>query len=154
MLSPATERARIVAYLRRFGIGPEATSIRASGNGILFRFPDPNRARRILRDRRRFRQGPLGVLHSAQVGGLDTEYRSCRKGAEYSLHVVVGRTGVAFADLDRYNPYQNAKGLILHGALELAPHLFRTLWELARRGFRRISLEPGIEPGRLRENGY
>jgi hypothetical protein len=154
MLSPATERARIVAYLRRFGIGPEATSIRASGNGILFRFPDPNRARRILRDRRRFREGPLGVLHSAQVGGLDTEYRSCRKSGEYSLHVVVGRTGLAFADLDRYNPYQNAKGLILHGALELAPHLFRTLWELARRGFRKWPVATADTGAPARNNGY
>ncbi len=126
MLAPA-ERARIVAALRRFGIGPETSTVRASGNGIVFRFPDPRRARRILHDRRRFRQGPLGILHSAQVGGLDTEFRSFRRRGELSLHVVLGRSGLVFADLDRYNPYQNASGLLLHGLFELAPHLFRAL---------------------------
>ena len=137
MLAPA-ERARIVAALRHFGIGPEVSTVRASGNGILFRFPDPRRARRILRDRGRFRQGPLGILHSAQVGGLDTEFRSFRRRGELSLHVVLGRSGLVFADLDRYNPYQNASGLLCHGLFELAPHLFRIL----RRRFK-FSLDPG-----------
>jgi hypothetical protein len=135
MLAPAAERARIVAALRHFRIGPDPASVRASGNGIVFRFPDPHRARRILRDRRRFRQGPLGILHSAQVGGLDTEFRSCRKGRERSLHVVLGRTGIAYADLDRYNPYQNVSGLFLHGFVELVPHLFRTFARVARLNF-------------------
>jgi hypothetical protein len=139
MLAPA-ERARIIAALRKFGIAPDPATVRGSGNGIVFRFPDPCRARRILRDRRRFRQGPLGILHSAQVGGLDTEFRSCRRGRELSLHVVLGRSGLAFADLDRFNPYQNASGLILHGVLELAPHLFRTLLRFTRLNF---SLDPG-----------
>jgi hypothetical protein len=139
MLAPEAEGVRIETALRRFGIAPEPASIRASGNGIVFRFPDAAAARRILRDRRRFRQGPLGILHGAQVGGLDTEFRSCRRGSEYSLHVVLGRSGMVYADLDRYNPYQNATGLLLHGLLELAPHLMRTV--LRRR--RHFSLDPG-----------
>jgi hypothetical protein len=147
MLAPEAERVRIEAALQRFGIGPEPTSIRASGNGIVFRFPDPAAARQILRDRRRFRQGPLGILHGAQVGGLETEFRSCRKGPEYSLHIVLGRTGMVYADLDRFNPYQNATGLLLHGLLELAPHLMRTVVSfstgVARRRRRHFSLDPG-----------
>jgi hypothetical protein len=147
MVAPAAERARIEAALRRFGIAPEPVSIRASGNGIVFRFPDPTAARDVLRDRGRFRQGPLGILHGAQVEGLDTEFRSCRKGPEYSLHVVLGRTGLVYADLDRFNPYQNATGLLLHGLLELAPHLVRTVLSfstgVARRRRRHFSLDPG-----------
>jgi hypothetical protein len=147
MLAPEVERVRIEAALRRFGIAPEQSSIRVSGNGIVFRFPDPAAALYILRDRRRFRQGPLGILHGAQVGGLDTEFRSCRKGPEYSLHVVLGRTGLVYADLDRFNPYQNAAGLLAHGFLELAPHLLRTALRfsgrMARRRRRHFSLDPG-----------
>ena len=137
MLVAPAERVRIEGALRRFGIGPDPTSIRASGNGIVFRFRSPAGARRLLRDRRRFRQGPMGILHGAQVGGLDTEFRSCRKGSEYSLHVVLGRTGLVFADLDRYNPYQNLAGLVMHGVVELAPHLIRTLLSYPARVVRR-----------------
>lgn len=88
-----------------------------------------------------FRQGPLGVLHGKQVGGLDTEFRSKRTGPEYSLHVVLGRGGLVFADLDRFNPYQNPTSLVLHGALELIPHLAKKIvsFSSVRRAFRRVS---------------
>jgi hypothetical protein len=36
-----------------------------------------------------------------------TEYRSYRKQRPYSLHVVIGKTGKIFADLDRFNPYRS-----------------------------------------------
>ena len=140
------DRARIVAALKKFGIAPEPASIGLSGEGIVFRFADPSRARRVLRDRRRFRQGPLGILHAAQVGGLETEFRSFRRGNDRSLHVVVGRSGLVFADLDRFNPYQNASSLVLHGVLELAPHLFRSFLRIARRGPFKPALAPAVAP--------
>jgi hypothetical protein len=135
----SVERVRIESALRRFGIAPDPASVRVSGNGIVFRFPDPAHARRVLRNRRRFRQGPLGILHAAQVGGLVTEFRSYRRGSEHSLHVVLGRTGLAFADLDRFNPYQSVAGLVLHGLVELAPHLVRTLLAMPSRVVRRVT---------------
>lgn len=44
----------------------------------------------------------------------------------YSLHVVIAKTDTIFAHLDRFNPYQNLRHLILHGVVEVAPH-FRLL---------------------------
>jgi hypothetical protein len=38
--------------------------------------------------------------------------------------VVLGKRGV-FADLDRFNPYQNPWDLLKHGFLELMPYLLR-----------------------------
>jgi hypothetical protein len=140
----------IQAALHTFAIPPAPLSVRKAGNGILFRFAEPRQARKVLQDRGLFRQGPLGVLHGRQVGGLDTEFRSKRSGPEYSLHVVLGRGGLVFADLDRFNPYQNATSLVLHGALELFPHLARRLvgfWD-PRRAFRRpVRVNPSLNQG-------
>jgi hypothetical protein len=133
------DRRHIEIALHAFAIPPAPKSVRQDGNGILFRFADPASARRLLENRRFFRQGPLGVLHGKQVGGLDTEFRSTRTGPEYSLHVVLGRGGIVFADLDRHNPYQNPTSLVLHGALELLPHLAKRLVAFCdvRKAFRR-----------------
>jgi len=116
-----------LAALRQFGVVPVPDSVRASGAGITFAFAYPRDARQILGDGTLFGQGRLGILHSRVVGGVLTEYRSYRTGEEYSLHVVIGKKGGAFADLDRFNPYQSAASLFLHGVLELAPHLARRL---------------------------
>src|SRR3954451_3495231 len=123
MPGDSLDRPAIEAALLAFTMHPAPLTVRQSGNGILFRFADPRHARGILENRRLFRQGPLGVLHSKQVGGLETEFRSNRKGPEFSLHIVVGRGGLIFADLDRFNPYQDLASLVLHGTLELFPHL-------------------------------
>ena len=110
-----------------FGILPEPTSIQNVGAGMTFRFATPPLALQKLEDRSLFAQGPLGVLHGAQVGGLATEYRSYRNGRRFSLHVVLGKGGLAYAELDRFNPYQGATGLLLHGVLELFPYLVKRL---------------------------
>jgi hypothetical protein len=116
------QNATVVA-LRRYGVLPVAASVHGSGSGITFQFADPDGAMHILRQRGLFAQGPLGILHSKVLGGVVTEYRSYRKQRPYSLHVVIGKTGKVFADLDRFNPYQNLRQLIMHGVLEVAPHL-------------------------------
>jgi hypothetical protein len=124
------QNATVVA-LRRYDVLPEADSVRGSGSGITFHFADPGGALNILRQRGLFAQGPLGILHSKVLGGVVTEFRSYRKQRPYSLHVVIGKTGRIFADLDRFNPYQNISQLILHGLVEVAPHLL--LLALGRR---------------------
>src|ERR1017187_7028404 len=116
-----------VAALMQFGVVPMPDSIRASGPGITFAFAHPSHARQVLGDRAVFGQGRLGILHSRAVGGVLTEYRSYRTSEAPSLHVVIGKRGDAFADLDRFNPYQSPASLFLHGVLELAPHLARRL---------------------------
>lgn len=120
-------QSETLAALTQFGVVPMADSIRASGAGITFDFACPNEARQILGDRSIFGQGRLGILHSRVVGGVLTEYRSYRTGEAHSLHVVIGKKGTAFADLDRFNPYQSTASMLLHGVLELAPHLARRL---------------------------
>jgi hypothetical protein len=107
-----------------FGAGPKPGSIRGFGNGITFQFADAAGALDSFRNRGRFAQGPLGILHGRAVGGVLTEYRSYRRGEPHSLHVVIGKARV-FADLDRFNPYQHPADLIRHGFLELMPHLLR-----------------------------
>jgi len=123
----------IPALSRSFGIHPQAGSIRKAGQGITFRFDQPEKARKILYDRSLFAQGQLCVLHHDEVGGALTEFRSYRNGSGYSLHVVIGQNGGAFADLDRFNPYQSADQMVLHGVLELLPHLTRRFLKKARR---------------------
>jgi len=115
---------RTVAALECFGVDPLPDSVRGSGNGITFSFADREEALQALRNRMRFARGPLGILHSRVVGGVVTEFRSYRRDQRHSLHVVVGKRGI-FADLDRFNPYQNPLDLLKHGFLELAPHLLR-----------------------------
>jgi hypothetical protein len=115
----------IPALLRSFGIHTEAGSIRKAGQGITFQFDQPEKAREILCDRSLFAQGQLCLLHHNEVGGALTEFRSYRNGSGYSLHVVIDQNGGAFADLDRFNPYQSADQMVLHGVLELLPHLTR-----------------------------
>jgi len=114
-----------VAALKYFRARPAPGSIRASGGGITFDFADAAEALGALRDRDIFARGPLGILHSRAVGGVLTEYRSYRRGEASSLHIVIGKKGRAFADLDRFNPYQNPLELLKHGLLELMPHLLR-----------------------------
>ena len=112
-----------VVALRTYGVLPVTESLRGSGSGIVFEFAHPVDAMAVLRQRGLFAQGPLGILHSKVLGGVVTEYRSYRKVRPYSLHVVIGKTGKVFADLDRFNPYQNIRHLIMHGVVEVAPHL-------------------------------
>jgi hypothetical protein len=33
-----------------------------------------------------------------------------RNGTRFSLHVVLGRSGLVYAEIDRFNPYQGATG--------------------------------------------
>ena len=127
MLPLTRSQSDALATLAQFGVVPAADSIRGSGAGITFAFASPREASQVLGDRTLFGQGRLGILHSRVVGGVVTEYRSYRTGEAYSLHVVIGKRGRAFADLDRFNPYQSAASLVLHGVLELAPHLARRL---------------------------
>jgi len=114
-----------VVALRAYGVLPASESLRGSGSGIVFQFANPVEAMNVLRQRGLFAQGPLGILHSKVLGGVVTEYRSYRqrKRRPYSLHVVIGKTGKVFADIDRFNPYQNIHHLIMHGVMEVVPHL-------------------------------
>jgi len=118
----SVQNATVVA-LRSYGVLPVSESLRGSGSGIVFRFANTVEAMSILRQRGLFAQGPLGILHSKLLGGVVTEYRSYRKRRDYSLHVVIGKTGKVFTDLDRFNPYQNIHQLIMHGLVEVVPHL-------------------------------
>jgi hypothetical protein len=113
-----------VAALEYFGVEPAPDSVRGSGNGITFSFADREEALDALRNCTRFARGPLGILHGRVVGGVVTEFRSYRRDELHSLHVVLGKRGV-FADLDRFNPYQNPWDLLKHGFLELMPYLLR-----------------------------
>ena len=119
------DQQEIVAALKYFGTIPLTGSVLGSGNGITFEFVDFGEALTILGRRGLFAQGPLGILHSRIVGGVLTEYRSYRRKEPHSLHVVIGKGERVFADLDRFNPYQNPVALVKHALLELMPHLWR-----------------------------
>lgn len=110
-----------------FGVLPDPLSIESVGAGMTFRFASPLQALQKLENRSVFAEGPLGVLHGAEVGGLATEYRSYRNGTRFCLHVVLGKGGLVYAEIDRFNPYQGATGLVLHGVLELFPYLVKRL---------------------------
>jgi hypothetical protein len=112
-----------VVALRAYGVLPAAGSLRGSGSGVVFEFADAAEAMGVLRQRGLFAQGPLGILHGKVLGGVVTEFRSYRRGRPYSLHVVIGKTEKVFADLDRFNPYQNVRHLLMHGVVEVVPHL-------------------------------
>jgi len=118
---------RTEAALADFGIPPDPASIQSAGAGMTFRFASPHEARKELQNRSLFAQGPLGILHADEVGSVLTEYRSYRNGTRFSLHVVLGRSGLVYAEIDRFNPYQGATGLVLHGVLELFPYLVKRL---------------------------
>ena len=118
---------RTEGALAAFGIPPDPISIQNVGAGVTFRFASPLEARKKLENRSLFAQGPLGILHAGEVGGVLTEYRSYRNGTRFSLHVVLGRSGLVYAEIDRFNPYQGATGLVLHGVLELFPYLVKRL---------------------------
>jgi hypothetical protein len=118
---------RIEQLLHRFGLAADPASVRPSGDGIVFRFREPQHAARVLENRSLFARGRLGVLHGRQLGGLICEYRSYTNGDGCSLHIVLGRSGAAFADIDRFNPYQGPVQMLLHGVLELGPHVVRSL---------------------------
>lgn len=117
------DAARILEALRKFGIEPAAGSVTCRRDGITFQFNRPGAARRVLQSRLVFAEGPLGILHRREVGELDTEYRSYTDSVGYSLHIVLGTNGSAFAHLDRYNPYEGPLAFVLHGLFELLPHL-------------------------------
>jgi hypothetical protein len=125
MTSLSSIQRETVAALTHIRALPASGTVRGNGSGITFDFADAAGALQILRNRERFAQGRLGILHSRAVGGVLTEYRSYRRGERYSLHIVIGKTGRVFADLDRFNPYQNPLELLKHGILELMPHLLR-----------------------------
>lgn len=133
MHRPSEVHERIDTLLRSFGIHPAPESVRRSGDGILFRFRRPREAQRILQDRSLFAQGRMGILHGREVDGVLTEFRSYGKESAHSLHVVIGRTGRVFADVDRFNPYQGVRHMVLHGALELIPHLAKRILGRAQR---------------------
>ena len=120
-------RRRTEDALAAYGILPDPISIQSVGAGMTFRFASPLQARKELENRSLFARGPLGILHAGEVGGVLTEYRSYRNGTRFSLHVVLGRSGLVYAEIDRFNPYQGATGLVLHGVLELFPYLMKRL---------------------------
>jgi hypothetical protein len=120
-------RKRTEDALTAFGIHPDPISIQSTRGGMTFRFASPLEARKELENRSLFAQGRLGILHGGDVGGVLTEYRSYRNGTRYSLHVVLGRSRLVYAEIDRFNPYQGATGLVLHGVLELFPYLMKRL---------------------------
>ena len=123
-------RERTESALHAFGILPDPASIQAVGAGVTFRFASPQQAMRKLGNRAVFAEGPLGMLHGAAVGGFVTEYRSYRNGTRYCLHVVLGRSDLVYAEIDRFNPYQGATSLVPHGVLELFPYLVKRLVRL------------------------
>ncbi|MCL5745795.1 MAG: hypothetical protein M1541_18035 [Acidobacteria bacterium] len=117
------DSARILDALRKFGIEPAAGSVVSVRDGITFKFGHPEMARRVLQSKSVFAEGPLGILHRHDVGELETEFRSYSDSVGYSLHIVLGANGSTFAHLDRYNPYESPAAFLLHGVLELMPHL-------------------------------
>src|SRR5262249_40939293 len=113
--------------LVRFGLAADPASVDTCGRGVVFRFREPEQAIRALRNSVVFASGRFGILHGRQLGGVISEYRSYTDGNGFSLHVVIGRNGKAFADVDRFNPYQGPVQLLLHGILELCPYIFQSL---------------------------
>jgi len=127
MLRTAELRKRTEDALIAFGVLPDPLSIQSVGAGMTFRFASPLQALKELENRSVFAEGPLGILHAGEVGGVETEYRSYRNGMRFCLHVVRGKGGLVYAEIDRFNPYQGATGLVLHGVLELFPYLVKRL---------------------------
>jgi hypothetical protein len=128
------DSAQILDALRKFGIEPAAGSVVCLRDGITFKFSQPETARRVLQSKSVFAEGPLGILHRQDVGELETEYRSYSDSVGYSLHVVLGTNGSAFAHLDRYNPYESPAAFLLHGVFELMPHLALKILNALRPG--------------------
>ena len=133
-MQAGTETAvqRVLHVLEAFGIELAAGSAVCRRDGVGFEFKCPRTARQVLQSKLMFVEGPLGILHSQDVGELATEYRSYTNQGDYSLHVVLGKNGSAFAHLDRYNPYEGLVGFVLHGFLELFPHLAAKLMRALR----------------------
>jgi hypothetical protein len=129
---PTPISADIVEVLIRFGLEPAEVSMCRSEDGITFAFREPAAAMQTLGKKSMFAQVPLGSLHREQVGKVATEYRSYRGSAGYSLHVVIGKNGSVFAHLDRFNPYEGPVAFILHGSMELVPHLLGRLLRRCR----------------------
>ena len=79
--------------LNQFGLTADPASIQACGQGIIFRFREPENAAHVLSNGVVFARGRLGFLHGGQIGGVSTEYRSYTDGIGCSLHVVLGKKG-------------------------------------------------------------
>lgn len=146
-MSGVSESDKCVEQLMaRFGLAADPASVRTCGRGLVFRFREPEQAIRTLSNNVVFATGRLGILHGRQLGGVVSEYRSYTDGNGFSLHIVIGRNGQAFADIDRFNPYQGPVQLLLHGVLELCPYIFQSL----RR--RALAFAGGVANGRS-QNG-
>lgn len=77
----------------------------------------------------RFLSSPLHALH-ADVGPNRCEFRSITGAfGEGSMQIVINRdTGAFFADIDKFNPAQDAVGAFGHLFGEVIPNLFRKLF--------------------------
>jgi hypothetical protein len=119
-----TYQEAVNAYLEKFGIlaliDRSSMVWDSERNGYTFRFSNPSAAKDFLKNNSNFANGPLGALHMGEVGFPNWEYRSWgHAGANFSLQVTVGGR-VAWADIDRYNPY-DVVGFFAHGLFEVLP---------------------------------
>jgi len=104
------------------------------GNGVIFDFKKENKqeVKKILDNTTVFSSSNnslfnFGILHKKDVGGGPyTDYRSIMgvfgKGFPGSLQIVINNNTLqAYADVDRFNPYQDLRGFFGHAFIELIP---------------------------------
>lgn len=127
------------AYLKAAGLMQYIVGeMKASGNGLTFQFDQAHRAEvlAILNNTKIFSSSNrswfnFGQMHKGEVGGPPfTDYRSIMGTlGPRSLQVVInGTTLKAFADTDRFNPYQDLRGFFGHAFLEVMPGRLRRLF--------------------------
>jgi len=132
ILKNPTKRELTEAYLKAAGLWEhiDPTSIKPQGdNGLEFRFKNDKDSRKavaaILGNDKEFLSGRLGHLHGEQVGGEPwIDYRSIRGVfGRLSLQVVLNTdTFWAYADVDRWNPYQGVFDFMMHALTEVLPY--------------------------------
>ena len=114
----------------------DRSSIKTDGGGVVFEIPVDQRDALVsyLKTNGCFLSGSGYGYHKRQVRGPGPERRysdsrSVRSGGSTgSLQFVLGEIG--YADLDRYNPYQDVLNFFGHLFWEVAPY------EFGRRGAR------------------
>jgi hypothetical protein len=113
--------------LEQAGYRPYLTACSANGT-TLFGTLDVNAIERLTTDPR-FANGVFYGYHR-DVGGDLTDFRSYRGAfGRGSLQLVVDRqTGQFYADIDKFNVYQDVVGFIGHAFGEVVPHWFKKWW--------------------------
>ncbi|MFN0141771.1 MAG: RHS repeat domain-containing protein [Pyrinomonadaceae bacterium] len=136
------EQAVLKEYLRDSVVGPhinfDTLEFGVDDNGKVvatFLFKDPEKAVAVLKAaKEQFKNAKLGRLHKNEVGEKRSkdvyDFRSYTVGGsrlgDKSLQINIGRnTGLARADLDRFNPRQDLVGGFGHIVLEIIPGWFR-----------------------------